>query len=460
MVSLLLVAFSSPTHAAAWQGEIWSSSGDAPDLAVDPSTGDVHLAWLDGGSANHAVFDRDGALVETHREDAWGGEGDGWTFGPGVAVGPGSTVYLSFKSGEGGWVYTTRLAVRTGGSWRAPIDLQQSAERGYGSQVAADGQGATVVVERADSTPYGAMSQWSVEAGSLVASGDITDARVDDRVDITAGEDDGERHAFAGYPNPGGHIYYSNTHDGGLSWSGAEAIESGTCSAGRNGQPDAATDEDGRVHLVYGCSVDTQVGGPSLRHALIDDHEVVEDRVVTSDLEEWHLSLGIGRVAVVGSEDVVVAYLTHDSGALHAVHSSDSGASWSAPEWLASEGGDSEGRNAPALVASGNVLFLAWSEAGAVHVARGVVEGADEEEPEDSGDEEGSGGDGGDSGAEDVTEDTGGSDKPDRLPREFPEESVDEGGCTTAPAALGVAWLALLVALGRRRRTPGVAGAE
>ncbi|HJN75311.1 MAG TPA: hypothetical protein QGF58_15385 [Myxococcota bacterium] len=437
-ISMMLV---SAADAATWSEVGWSSSGEAPDLARDSETGDVHLAWLDGGYANHAVFRADGELLETNRESAWSGEGNGWTFGPGVAVGPESDVYLSFKTGEGGWVYSTWLTVRSSGSWSSPIALQQSAERGYGSQVAADELGATVVVERADEVPYGAMSHWTVQGGSLVASGDLTEARVDDRVDVIAGAQAGDRHAFAGYPNPGGHIYYAWSGDGGLSWSGGGAIESGSCGGGRNGQPDAALDAEGRVHLVYGCSEDSDVGGPSVRHAIISGHTVISDSVLTSDLTEWHLSLGIARVATRG-DHVVIAWLTHDSGALYVSHSEDGGGSWLDPVQIAGQGGDAEGRNAPAIVATEGAVFLAWSDGSTVHLTRGEIqEDEPEEEPHDTDDTDDTASDG-DSGEQ-------GDEHPDRRPREIPEED-ESTGCNTLPGPLGL-WL-LGLALSRRRR--------
>ncbi len=447
LTSLALVL---PVHGATWEGVTWSSAGEAPDLAKDPETGQIHLAWLSGGRANHAVFRSDGTLVESEDRAEWSGEGDGWSFGPGIAVGPGSEVYLSFKSGVEGWVYSTWLAIRSSGTWRAPVALQPAAERGYGSQVAADELGATVVVERADETPYGAMSHWTVRGGSLVGSGDLTDARVDDRVDIVAGLQSGERHAFAGYPNPGGHIFYAWSDDGGSSWHGGDAIESSSCRGGRNGQPDAAVDAEGRVHLVYGCSEDEQVGGPSVRHAILSGHSVVSDAPVTQsgDLSEWHLSLGISRVATLGRDDVVVAWLTDDEGELYASHSQDGGDTWLEPVRIGDKGGDAEGRNAPALVATGNVLFLAWSDGGTVYLARGEVDlTPDEEDPGDSGDPDEP--DTGDPAAGDDTGESADDLPPDPEPIDCGE---DEGwGCSASPTGGALWWVGGLLVGWRRR---------
>ena len=93
------------------------------------------------------------------------------------------------------------------------------------------------------------------------------------------------------------------------------------------------------------------------------------------ELEEWHLSLGIGRVAVTSDGTVFVAYLTLDTGALRARWSEDAGGSWSAAEELAAQGGDAEGRNTPAIASLGGVVFVAYEDptTKAVHVQRAEV---------------------------------------------------------------------------------------
>ncbi len=201
---------------------------------------------------------------------------------------------------------------------------------------------------------------------------------MDDRFDIISGPTPGERHLFVGLPNPGGNILYAHSADGGQTWTGLGNVEAEPCN-GRVGQPDAAVGPDNLVHLVYGCAADADVGGPSVRYARFEGTGKVFDTVVTApdELTGWHLSLGIGRIAVTSGGTVVVGYLTTDGGEFRVTSSDDGGSSWSPTQKVADKGGDAEGRNAPAMVALGNKVFFAYSDGGNVHLVRGVVSDCD-----------------------------------------------------------------------------------
>jgi len=446
-----------------WLGETWSGPGESPDLVENAGTGQLHLAWLHSSAAQHAVFDDAGALLGEESEPAWSGEGNCWTFGPGIAAGPGDQVHLAFKTDLGDWNFDDKVTRRIGGSWEPPVMLNPGAPRGYAPQVCADGTGVGVAFSASTgNVPYAEVHYWFLDAGSVEETFlGLLPTRSDDRIDLVAGAASGERHLFAGNPDPTGTIEYASSNNGGYDWTLGGAIQAGAC-GGRVGQPDAALAPDGTIHLVYGCAADADLGGdPSVRHAVLSGKTVIQDGPVHSSgyLDEWHLTLGIGRVAVTGSGVPVVAFLSHDTGSLWATSSDDGGASWHSPVELASQGGDAEGRNAPSLAAIGDQVFLAYSDGNTVHLLRGDVpppgddddSGDDDADDDDTSDDDTSGDDdtGGDDdgGDDDGGNDDGGDDDGGGGDGDC---SCGIGGTTLGP--LGLAGLTLLLCIGRRGR--------
>ena len=368
LVALVLVA------PGPWQPMPWSAAGVAPDLASDGAY--VHIAWLESGAVGYAVLDSAGSVVEQGGGGGWPGVGNGWAFGPGVAADAEGT-HLAWASPKGGDQYDTLYATGAG-SWSAPLTLQAGTLRGYGPQVAVDAQGALVAVLEGTDVPFGHVNLYELAGGAIVGQvSALTDARVDDRVDVVAGPGDGERHVLVGIPNPSGAIRWRRSAGPGAPWENPGDLQAPACGA-RVGQPDGAIAPSGSLHVVYGCGSDGDLGGtPSVRHARITGSNVMADGPVTAagELEAWHLSLGIGRVAVTSDGTLFVAYLTLDTGALRARWSEDAGSSWSAAEGLAAQGGNAEGRNTPAIASLGGVVFVAYADptTKAVRVQRAEV---------------------------------------------------------------------------------------
>ncbi len=355
--------------APVWTPVGWSSGGAAPDLAAGEA-GSVHLAWLDGGAVGYVHLGPAGEVLFEGIGGGWAGVGNGWAFGPAVASGDGQ-VLLAWSSPKGGNVHDGWVATLVGGAWSGPDLVQPDTLRGYAAQAAADSTGASVAFLEATDTPYGHANHYRFVGGAFAdQQGAVSAGRVDDRLDLVAGPAAGERHLFVGFPNPNGAVRWRRTLDGGQTWSDQPDLQGGPC-GGRIGQPDAQLGPDGHVHVVYGCASDGDVGGsPSVRYARIEGGSKVHDEVVTApgELESWHLTLGIGRVAVAPGA-VAVAYLTRDTGALRVVTSLEGGG-WSEPHELAGQGGDAEGRNAPAAVASGGSAWVAWAEPKTIRLAK------------------------------------------------------------------------------------------
>ena len=350
-------------------GEIYADGGEAPDAFAHTPAGELHLAYKAKGTIKYVVMDLDGN--QKSADANWGGVGNGWSFGPGIAVDGQGKRHLSYSVDLGGWKMDGTYVLFDGG-WQSPVVLQGAKERGYASQVAADDMGATVVFHELEGNSSWINAYRVINGSPSGQTHKLIASRVDDRMDLIAGPGPGERHLFVGLPNPSGQILYAHSTDAGSTWNDLGGIKAGQCGA-RVGQPDAALGSDGKVHLVYGCGSDGDLGGtPSVRYARIQGTSKQHDTVVTSqgELSGWHLSLGIGRVAVTSGGTIAAAYLTTDGGELRVRSSVDSGVSWSNSHTVAPKGGDAEGRNVPSVAALENLVFIAYSDGGTVRVVK------------------------------------------------------------------------------------------
>jgi len=360
-------------------GETWSEGGVSPDAAACPGAGEVHVAYHAGGQVKYAIFDSNGALLSNVAE-GWAGVGDAWYFGPGITVENNGKRHLTYAVHLGGWKMDGYYTSHDNG-WAQPLLVQTSKDRGYAPQVAADSQGATMVIHELEGNKSW-VNAYRIANGSVAGTTiKVLSSRIDDRMDIVAGPNLGDRHLFVGLPNPGGNILYAHSNDGGQNWLGIGNIEADSCNA-RVGQPDAAVGPDGFVHLVYGCGSDGDIGGsPSVRYARFDGTAKIFDKVITApgELQGWHLSLGIGRIAVTSGGAIVAAYLIADGGAIWVTSSDDGGNSWHPPQKIGDKGGTAEGRNVPSAAALGNTVFIAFSDGGKVRLVRGEASDCDPE---------------------------------------------------------------------------------
>ena len=375
---LLLVAASASAQPVEWQAEQWSWPGFGPSLVAEDEVGNAHLTYAVGGFPRHLVLSTGGSLALDESQDDWYGELDPTSFGPAIAYGPKDYVHLVWKSVAGETEFNTWYARKSATVWTNPVLLNQGQPYGWAARVAADDAGVTVALSNGDGEyPAAQVRAWRlVDAAATDLNLTVLPARSDDRIALIAGPALDERHLFSGLPDVGGSIRWARSVDGGASWSTLGALASATCGAGRVGQPDAAVAPDGTVHLVYGCSADSEAGdGPSVRHVRIVGTVAQSDEVVTAAgaLSGWgELGHGIARVAVNAEGTVGVLYLEHATGPLWATSSDDGGASWHAPIQLAAAGGAADGRDTPAIASAARVFFAAWPDGAAVHFRRGL----------------------------------------------------------------------------------------
>jgi hypothetical protein len=371
-----------PARAAAdpvtWFPEQYASSGFGADSVCDGSLGNLHLVHAQDEYALHAVFSAGGSQALNEQQEPWWGENQADAFGPAVAFGPGDEVHLVWKSPSGKGFWDSKYSRRSSGTWGLPVLLIGGASYGWAAQAAADGDGVTVAMTVADGDwPAAEVRTFRLAGGALAGDASaVLPARSDDRVDVVAGPAEGERHLFSGVPDESGSLWYAHSDDGGANWDTVGDVRSPSCSGGRVGQPDAAVGPKGTLHLVYGCSADSERGGgASVRHATFSGSVPLSDEPVTTsgELQSWTLGHGIARVAVTGTGVVVVAYLLHAAGALRAVSSDDGGATWHPAQELATVGGAADGRDAPTISALNASVYVSWGDGNLVHMRRGTV---------------------------------------------------------------------------------------
>jgi hypothetical protein len=460
LVLPLLAALLAPRPSFAqpvdWLAEQLTAPGYGPDLAGDPAVGNVHLTFVQEDYARHLVISSGGSVGMDETQDEWFGETDPAGFGPAIAFGPDDHVHLVWKSDAGGGLWNLWYARRATGQWSAPLLLAQGVLWCWAPQVTSDGAGATVVATAGlDDWPDAEVRAWRIVDAALQQEvTGVLPARSDDRVDVVAGPALDERHLFSGVPDEAGAVHHARSIDGGATWTDLGAIQSPTCSGGRAGQPDAAVGPDGQIHLVYGCSDDSDRGGqPSVRHLRIQGSAVVADVPVTAagDLDDWSLGHGVARTAVTAFGSVGVLWLARPGTSLWATSSDDDGATWHPAEQVALVAGAAEGRDAPALASTGRVFFAVWPDGVNIHFRRGlgpVLIGDDD----DSADDDDATPDDDDSAPDD--DDSAASDDDDSTTLQPPPP----GGCCDGGGDGGGASAALLLALllpSLRRRRSG-----
>ena len=455
LITLLLAAQAAaqPIEWQPTQGEFPGAFG--PDVVGESAVGNAHLTFVLGGFPRHLVLSTGGSLALDESHDDWFGETAPNTFGPAIAYGPDDQVHLVWKTVAGKIEWNLWYARREAGTWTTPVMLNQGQPYGWAPQATADSHSVTVVATNGTGThPDADVRTWTLVDAVVTGLGlSVLPARSDDRVDVVAGPALGERYLFSGVPNVGGAVHWAHSTDGGATWDGQGAIGATSCAGGRVGQPDGARAPDGTIHLVYGCSVDTDAaGGPSVRHVTIDGTAVLSDAPLSApgELTDWTLGHGIARVAVNDEGTVAVVWLTDATGALLAVSSDDGGSTWHPAQQIAATAGAADGMDTPTISAAARVFFLAYPDGAAVHFRRGLGpllgdddDDADDDDATDDDDDSGAAGDDDDSGAAGDDDDDSGPALP------------GGGGCCGADDPYGSAAAALpllLIGLPRLRR--------
>ena len=356
-----------PAHAQLAWTEVTTLSGKNPALAPAPGGG-VHVALADG-SVRHVELDSQGNALVDELVPGTDGAASGYGFGPAIAVAAGA-VHVAFAKDEGSWMMRGFWVADPGSGWTSPLELQGPTERGYAPSIALDGDGtAHVLFGAATNVPFGVANYYRVSGGAVSSTHPaLIEWRADDRTAIVAGPN-GAVHALGGYPSPSGHVSVAYSSSGGTTFGTPIELQPPNVGSQRVGQPHAAVDAAGALHLVFGAD--------AVHYATLSGDSVQQTSEVTpaASLAPWHLSIGIARIGLLGDQRVV-AWQEHagdDGPAPVSSAVSSDGQSWSAPQAVADDCGGSEGRNTIDLAASGAAVWLACPKGSGVTVFRGVA---------------------------------------------------------------------------------------
>lgn len=377
--NFLLVMFSLclslPLLGQQWSEPITISSGDTPDLDIDPITGNMYLLTMKNGVTLTKVSP-EGAILEQERVPGAEYDDGGGHFGASVAVDSKGYPHVCYRFYEGPDedgtpLFTAFYVKKSAQGWQNRILLSQNVRRGYVVRIDVDEKDVAHVVQGfVNEEIWGHIRYYRIINNQIAKK--LTLGlnypyiyRGDDRIEITT-RPGGFIHIVSGVPNPNGPVFYLVSKDGGENFYNLGDIHSSECnSQSRNGSPDIAVDSIGRVHICYGFSEDVTRGEePSVRYARFQDHTKLLDKAATPKgyLAPWEKAgMGLGSIACSDNGQVVViAFSEKPGGNLYTTMSLDTGKSWQAPIKIVAPSGSDEGRNKHFIRSRGGKFYLVY----------------------------------------------------------------------------------------------------
>ena len=328
-----------------WSDEIFISQGNTPDLVIDPSTGQLHIAAMTNNGVKYIITDKNGSVI--HQEMVPGTENDRgmWRFGASLAIDSNKMPHIGFRENDFDVYYDVFYTHKTASGWSIPVKIADNVFRGYVVRLAIDGSDRVHFAHGSvtdESTILGPINYYIIQNNQIdLEQNDIMQIRGDERfeIDITPA---GIVELVSGdlsYPPEGGPIYYwrSSAPASQLTYKGD--IHDDDARGGANGSPDLFVDAAGNVHVCYGVEIDNSVSyGPTVRYSRIENGIKVRDTRVTANAELTGWKVPVGIASLAASEDgtkIIVAYLASETGPLYARLSENNGLSWGEPVWLA-----------------------------------------------------------------------------------------------------------------------------
>lgn len=410
---------------------------------------------------------------------------------PAIARDAEGLIHVALRSGgdfDGGYSLGYRRR-ETDGTWSAPTGFGTPARWNWQVGVAADGNGgAYLLATETGPNVWADLHVFHATGGAVLPLTQITGwYRVDN---IATLRGDGARVALASGDNSQPMRLGWGLADAGL----ATALSGGTShamGAGDHGFPSLDFDGNGALHVSYGSGFTDHNQFPAacsncmagqVHYARLDAAGTLvpgSGRTVLSELDTWHLSIGMSAIAATddGLNVVVAGLKTHDAkvgeaSSLLSTFSTDGGATWSPALDTGRLVHAGEGRLRPRMVGMGERVYLFVSD----NAAPGRISLSVMEFPTSGGDDGGgtetTGGDESTSGDDGLG--TTGSDGETGLPATTNADSATStaGGsglgrppaapststgcdCRSTPTPAPTACLSLLLlALGVRRRRP------
>ena len=359
-----------------WQGPKPVSNGKSPDMEVDPITGELHVVSIDYGGILYTKLDQDCEVIEgpSHIPNTTVDNG-GYGFSPAIAVDKNGVVHVVYRSTPLPPSFNLYYVYKSGATWSDPIQISNNVPRGYAIDMAVDQNNVVHLVQgRADNvgTLLGSFDYYQIYNNSIrLAQLSVGTYRADNRLAVEASED-GDIHvvttnrAVDDIP-----IDYYVSAGGMGSLVFVEDIHSPSAFS-RNGAADVFADNAGALHFVYGTRYDSDLGNAgSIRYVQYNAGTSVYDKPITpqtgtGSLLPWkdppaYNGWGLGGLtATPGGEIIVAAYIRKDNGPLYAMHSTDSGETWSTPVYIASEWGTTDGRALHVIRSFRNNIYLVY----------------------------------------------------------------------------------------------------
>lgn len=367
-ILILILIICSNTVYSQWSTPVEITSGSAPDMDIDPRTGNVLMvAAAKSEEVVYTLFDSNGAIISQEIVTGTDGEKGNGHFGPSVAVDTLGYPHIAFKIYDRQDKYDLYYIYKDESGWSERIQIAEGVIRGYSFRIDVDDKNRVHLAHGSTTGEdvWGPITYYRFEDGVLTdTQTGITKYRTDDRIEIDArGNDDLQ--LIIGCPDPnGGQITYWRSTNGGEDLNRVEDIHHDDCHD-RNGSPDVFVDQTGTVHFCYGAKKDASLDDkPSVRYAQYENGIKVMDIPVTpaNFLQEWHHSLGLASIAAANDgQNIMICFQITDGGEIYTTQSNNAGETWSAPAQLTGNGFNGyEGRNKQLVRANQDRFYVVY----------------------------------------------------------------------------------------------------
>ncbi|MDZ7336073.1 MAG: PKD domain-containing protein [candidate division KSB1 bacterium] len=374
-MALLLGIISLPLFGQQWSNPILISSGDTPDMDIDPNSGNVYILSMTNGVTLTKVSPSGAIMSQEKVPGAENDQGE-WHFGASVAVDMNGYPHVCYRVYEGddpdgAPTFSVYYIKKTATGWQNKIRLSQNVRRGYMVRIDVDRNNIAHVVQGfifdEEGSIHGRVKYFRIKNNAIDKQHELGSNlpyvyRADDRIEITT-RSPNEIHIVSGIPDPNGKVYYFYSMDGGNTFTTWGDIHSAQC-FGRNGSPDVAVDSTGYVHICYGASEDeSRNGQPSVRYVKFLKNSKLVDKAATPAgyLVDWKIGMGLGSIAASDDgQTLLLAFSEQPGGKLYTILSHDSGAVWQSPVEIVSKSGSAEGRNKHLVRSFGQKFYLVY----------------------------------------------------------------------------------------------------
>lgn len=374
VVCIALAVVPSIFGAPRWTFEPTTIAGSQVDVGIAPGpVFKVIGSWL------HTV-DLGGNVTAVEKTVMDRGQG-GMDFPPAIAVGPEGTVHVMTRA-QGSFSDNALYYYRIASDGETTNYLVGSpTKRNYVVGAAAvDANNAFMHFTEAGDNVWGNVHVWQDKGSSAQRLGSLkniwrsdTDARMrgrDGMLYLVSGKCDRNGVAAFTWARMGSSVFSQLQNN-------LQLHQGGRTRDVRRGFPDLYIDGTGAVHFTYGAQVGDVLYA---KYTSSQKKAFSEDKIVLSDLGEWHLSIGLSAVAASddGNTVVVVGLKTDGSDKagrceLMWTYSTDCGSSWSPQASLGTFTAGGEGRRRPRIVAIGDTFYLFYYDTAVRRITMGTV---------------------------------------------------------------------------------------